>query len=328
MMQIVKDLGVANKCPDAEVLVEDVQISLCYTHRQVITLQTRVQSGSYHIDSSAFPDIMAIRSQLECLKERLDEITFGSVCAEGLRLHYRGFEEDSPGWQSVVEARVQTLWFDTTMLYHTLSLHLYVNIPRVSQVVNDFALDMENLAPDQQQIVGTRRCNTSTWVLTSLGRGALCCAADTLSSLQGLVVRPLIDKSRLDPISYIAAATAALIVWTHIHMGLYACINCAPEMSFEVDLGHEVDLSPSPCPRACLNTSIPKEDWIGKMILTRVFLDNVELCHCNIAKLLDKFRVFIPKNWDLADAIAPGVFSADLLAIAAVKMKDRDSYVH
>jgi hypothetical protein len=328
MSDLVKNLGDSNKCPGSGILIEDVQLALCYVHTQILQLHSRFQNHPCHVDDSAFPDIVIIRPQLECLKERLDEITFGPLCADGLRLQYRGFEEDSPGWQTIVETRVQTLWFDTTMLYQILSLQMYINTSRITHVVNEFALDVENLAPEQQRVIGTRRCDTSTWVLTPLGRRALCCAADILSTLQGLAVRPLIDQARLDPISYMAAASAALIVWTHISLGIYACTSCAPDMAFEVDLEHEVDLSPGQCPRSCPNAQLPTEDWITKMISTRVVLDGIEMCPCNIVKLMDKYRVLIPGDWGLTEGIAPGVFAAGQLEMMEAWMKERAAWMH
>lgn len=295
-------------------LIEDIQVALCSVHSSIYQFHARVKSQNYSLEGRESTQD-ALESQLTCLKIRLNQITNGPICADSLRLQYHGYEDFSvPGWQTLIESRVQTLFFDTSILQHFLNIQHFIDPSRLSQVKNELVIDLTQLSKETQGIIGKRRCNTAKWVASTPGRRALCAAVDVLSEFQNLDMNPCVDRHRLDPIAYIATATAALVVWIHSNFGVYACWSCSIAQGFTPTKENVVNLSGVSVGR------LSREEWADKLPHSRTTIDGLEMCLCKLDKIIDKYKVFVPESWELANSIAPGIF----VPVVSLSSKQQD----
>ncbi|RYP03933.1 hypothetical protein DL764_004767 [Monosporascus ibericus] len=114
-------------------LVEDIQIGLCGALRSVWKHNRLCRSGVMGLHPTV--DITeSISSQLDAWKMELDKILVQCTRqskqeSHGLPLRaYVGFEDESdPGWNTIALGRVKALTTETAILYHLLSLHLYIS---------------------------------------------------------------------------------------------------------------------------------------------------------------------------------------------------------
>lgn len=304
LLQMAEYAAASEAFDSLDILIEDVQLSLSLIHSRLCQLYMQDRAEDRHFSIPAF-EFSKIEAELNCVGIQLER---QSACrAPCLGTAYYGFEDHSqPGWEPIVDARVQTLHFDALIMHRLVSIHLYTDPVRLNLVAKEMSLDLTKFNLDQQKVIGKRRCNTAAWVPGIVSRRALCIAVDIFLEMKSLDTKPLIDAERLDPICYIAVCNAALIVWIHINFGIYACTTCAPGLGFLVTEDNEVNLGPG-------DSKIAKEDWVTKSLIARVRIDGVEMCACNGVKILDKFRNLIPQHWELDDLLAPNVFKSGAL---------------
>lgn len=298
MYEMVDSTAEYTEMIKSHLLWEDIQLCLCSMQSKLWRLHTIARNASAEtvIDTNACKDVL--KRQLGHLKLQIDQM---ALCP-GLPFHYYGFEDHtSPESKSIIDARSETLRFDTIILYHLLSIHLYGDINGLTHVAKEFSLDLTKYTAHQQSSIGDRRCAKANMLATPEFRRSLCHAVDILSEFQLLATKPAAQKIGIDPIAYVALSTALLIVWSHVSFGLYSCTDCAVGLAFQypettLELGAS---GQSPC---------VKEEWIEQGHFMKVEIYGLEICSHHMVPLLAKFKAFLPADgWELSESIAPGV---------------------
>lgn len=118
----------------SHLLWEDIQLCLCSMQSKLWRLHTTARNASIDVptDTRMCKDIL--KQQLGYLKLQIDQM---ALCP-GLPPHYYGFEDHtSPDSTPIIEARSETLRFDTIFLYHLFSIHLYSDINGLTHVAKE-----------------------------------------------------------------------------------------------------------------------------------------------------------------------------------------------
>jgi hypothetical protein len=302
-------------------LIEDVQLCICAIQSDMWKLfHPAGTPKDCEIDVVLQKD--TLRRRLNALKIKLDRMAnqhtgnfdFGDEPYLPLRSYY-GYEDHSlPGWKEIVSARVKSLHFDALMLSHLFNLHLHADTGMLTQVGKDQYLTIiqeqseRHCRAREQRIISTR-----SWAHTSTARQAVCYAVDVLIQHQ-TVSRDInhilgLDKNTMDPIAYIAVSIAALVLWAYSVFGPYSCDNCTSSLSSATLVHglHAVELT------RLGNPSDPqqhdeRETWINIGGGTRIQLQGVQICVCNVDFVVGQFQSHLPSGWDVADKIAPHIF--------------------
>ncbi|KAH8812588.1 hypothetical protein F5884DRAFT_729690 [Xylogone sp. PMI_703] len=300
-----RTLGVS---PQHPVLIEDIHSCLCGLQLSVSKI-TSPREGAMD-EPSLQKDLL--RTQLGALKLRLDHIAnqntefidFGHENYLPMR-YYFGFEDQShQGWQNTVTARVESLLFDTTMLYYLMSLNLSADIAKLTQTAKYLQMEAtEELSEVRKQALEKRRSSIINWVPTSEARLAVCQAVDILVAHRNM--KQLIESNQLShraihPVSYIALCASALVVWAYCNFR-----DCRCE-GFPMDAVSFVELTTWALPGTEFKRD--REQWIEEHgdILFQIL--GVPLCQCNVDFLMVSFQGCLPNDWSIPDMIAPGIF--------------------
>jgi hypothetical protein len=286
---------------DEPMLIEDIQLYMCSNQPRIADFWVRMRNRCFIFSTNHYreecprPRLDTLSHYLDRISSQLsDSVSFG---AEILPLkHYYGYEEPTePAWQSAAPVRAKGLLFDAKMLYHLLHFQLNSDVRMLIQIAKDRSENLPFQIPEiRQQEREQRVSSATTWTATSLARRSLCHAAAVLVLHQQ---NKELDIRTLDPIAYVALATAALVVWAYCTFGG----ESAPDPS--VALFAELT-------KLCGGCEKGREAWIdmGAGIPTQI--GGVRLCESNTLLLVGRFRAFIPDDWELADSIAPGIFNA------------------
>jgi hypothetical protein len=279
MADFVKDKLFGLRVEEDVDLVEDIQ--LCLVASQHEARQILERKGSSSLDPTIFGREERFKKALEAMKSHLDRMSiedpqsdqFGDEANLPLR-YYFGYEEKSdPEIQIKVSTRAKTLIFDSLMLYHLLSLNLHSDIHTAHQVVKDRDVArLAELSESRQRERENRICSTIEWTTTICAKRALYHAGEVLSLYQNLALYPNINKKALDPISYIALCSSALVVWVIGMFGPHQCSICMPSSAE----GAIIDEPPE--------------------------IEGVPMCVCRVTVLVNKFYAHIPDGWEHADS--------------------------
>ncbi|RFU31746.1 hypothetical protein B7463_g4610, partial [Scytalidium lignicola] len=304
----IRALGVV---PEFQVLIEDIQSCLCGLQSSILKV---TQSGMGPRESSTDINLQKdfLRKQLDALKSRLDQmanqtidnVDFGHERHLPMRYYY-GYEDQShPGWQNVVITRVRSLLFDTTMLYYLLSHHLSADISRLTQMARDMQMEAtEELSENRRQALEQRKNAIIDWIPTPSARFALCQAVDVLvahQNMKGSREADGLGAVTLHPVSYIALCASALVVWAYCNFR-----HCKCDF-FPVRTMPFVELTRWAIP----GTQFEKEraSWVESRGNTLLRLQGIPMCQCNLDFLMIPFQGCLPRDWDIAEMVAPGVF--------------------
>ena len=292
---------------DGLLLVEDIQLGLCAIYGRVLDLSDRLRH-SLDINNAIQRDIL--RRHLEFWKDHLLKKSHFQSTPIGLprdvhmsiRFYY-GLEPHSTDsdWQSIVFSRAKDLYFDARMLYHLLCLNLYADIRSIRQTARDLIPDSMATAYGEpyRQARQKRQANLREFTRTHNMRRALCHSSSILAAFNNL---PAPEKRLVDPISYVALSTAALIVWAGCVYGDHKCDLCSKSGASGglpiVNISNFGDM---------MKEETERDTWIEKGG-GLIALDGIPFCLCMRDILVKRFRDELPDGWDGAHTIAPGIF--------------------
>lgn len=298
-------------------LIEDIHLCLCAMQSDIWRhYHSPAPRASCEFDNVLRKD--TLRRQLDRLNSRLNQILaqnislsepdFGQEVYLPYRYYY-GFEDCAlAGWQGIVTTRVKSILFDTVMFYFLLSLHLAVEVRKLTQIAKDQRLNtVEELSEVHRVARVQRHTSMKGWTATPAARFALCQSVDVLVAYQNSNNGSGTSRNvrALDPICHTALCVSALVVWTFCKYYDYGCDVCTLE----------------PMPLAEMTAwSIPggqfekeKEAWIEmgeRGPSFRPQLQGIQICQCNTQFLMNLFQACLPTGWALADTLAPGILKS------------------
>ena len=295
-------------------LIEDIQIGICAMQSQIWQLQERLRDAPDQGISNAIERDF-LKRRLDAWKhwilripiQQTDNIDFSQEQRLVMRYYYGVEDHSDPGWQVIVFNRPKNLIFDTLILYHLLSMHLFADVRTLTQLARDkqpvdptSALGEMYLKAKDRREVAIR-----TWVESAAVRTALTHASDILvlyDNVSGL------DNNHVDPIVFAALSTSALIIWAYCMHGGKGCPNCVIDEQLNPFPDKPiVELTEWSGPKISQLLKKDRDTWI-EMGLCRGALAGIPLCRCNIDLLMAKFHGCIRPGWSVANTVAPGVF--------------------
>ncbi|ESZ94313.1 hypothetical protein SBOR_5309 [Sclerotinia borealis F-4128] len=231
------------------------------------------------------------RRRLDRLHMRLDQIMVQSTVNSDqkephLLRHYYGYEDHAlPDCHTTVGTRLRCILFDTFMLYHLLSMHLSVDVPKLTQIVKDRRLSTIEESSEAHRFAREKRKTSMIgWALTPAARSALCQFVDVLVAHQTLIKSPKASvdtfckyqDGAFDTVVVGAGPVAELTAWS------MSGDQFTKERKAWIEMGEQ-----SSC-------SQPR-------------LQGIRLCDTNTDFLVVFFQACLPHGWALADIIAPGI---------------------
>jgi hypothetical protein len=301
-------------------LIEDVQVCMCALQSSIWRFfQPATTPKDCEFDVILQKD--TLRRRLDALRSRLDQMAtqnkgdceFGEEPYMPLRQYY-GYEDHSlSNWKEIVSARVKSLHFDAMMLSYLLGLHLHADIGMLNILAKCQTLSMlQELSERHCRAREQRQISARCWANTSTARQALCGAVDILVHHQTITREQVsgLDKNTMEPIAHIAVSVAALVVWAYCTYGTFSCESCTPELSPGTlfDGVHSIELTAWSSNHRDHQQQSIKDLWIEIGGGTRVQLQGMQICTCNIPFLIAPFQACLPQGWDLANQIAPDIF--------------------
>lgn len=304
-----------------ESMLEDVQICLWAMQSQISQLSKRFQP-SRRTDISLNIQRESLKRQLESLKRGLIKLSrkisgpdmFERAHDSPVRYYYATEDHEKPGWKSIVYRRIQSFIFDTSILHHLMNLQLLTETQTIRMLAKDESLssnirgvfgDAYN-QPHAQNISATQ-----DWIQESNARRALWHASEILLYHNKLNATPSLANFTPDPISYIALASAALVVWAHCMFSQEKCNSASspPILVPHNGVGMSIELTRlSEVVNGSAYDRKGKEAWITDGSCFKASIENFRLCRCNITILMEKFKAHIPHGWEIVEEIAPNVF--------------------
>ncbi|KAJ8062336.1 hypothetical protein OCU04_008882 [Sclerotinia nivalis] len=292
-------------------LVEDINLCLCAMQPDINKhFQSSATQTASDINIVVRTDIL--RRRLDRLHMRLDQFMVQSTVnsdqtEQHLLRHYYGYEDHAlPNCHTTVGTRLRCILFDTFMLYHLLSMHLSVDVPKLTQIVKDRRLSTIEESSEAHCLAREKRQTSMIgWALTPAARSALCQAVDVLVAHQNLrkSTEASVDIRTLDPICHVALSVSALIVWT------FCKYQDGAFDSVVVGAGPVAELTAW----SMSGDQFAKERkaWIEmgeQSSCSQPRLQGIGLCDTNTDFLMVFFQACLPHGWALADIIAPGIF--------------------
>lgn len=301
MSDRIKDVyqGTTVEPKDEPMLVEDILLYMCSNQSKVAGFWIKIRSCSFNFGMKSYK-AECPRPRLDALKHRLNLISCRLSISNTVDLgandplplkHYYGYEEPTePGWQDAAVYRVKSLVIDAVMLYHLLHIQLNADIRMFTQIAKDRSETVPFPLPEKRQREREQRVDSAkTWAGTSLARRTLCHSTEILVLHQNNTEWEI---QTLDPIAYVALATAALVVWAY-------CI-------FSETLDPTVTVF-AELTKWCGANEKERGAFIGMGAGMPVQIDGVRLYACNAVLLAEKFRSLLPEGWEVAESIGPGI---------------------
>ena len=300
---------------DGMILAEDIQLGIC-------SLQSRLwlRSMKSHMpDFSTVIELNHIKKRLEIWKQFLNRIETSAADAINftpgqhwaMRFYYGMEDHSKNGWHTMVYFRQKSLVYDGIALYHLSNLHLYSNIRILSQLSKDLMphIQLEDRGDVYKQAHQRRNTYAKEWAKSSSSRRALYHAASILG-LYNTLPTPLMEG--IDPIIYVTLSVAALVVWAFASFAIHNCEACMFEMQILASSGElpTVELTRWSHINADSALEKEKEDWIETKHST-IFLSGTVLCRCTLSSIVSLYQSCLPKDWDVANTIAPGIFQTE-----------------
>ncbi|TAQ89882.1 hypothetical protein B7494_g1819 [Chlorociboria aeruginascens] len=308
--QIIQGNDFENTDPNEfPILIEDIQLRICSLQSEIWELSSTMSRKDEQITTAIHRN--ALKTRLDSCRRQLvsvatpppPDIEFGQEPILPRRYYFGMEDQSQAGWKELVSTRVCTLIIDTLFLNCLFSIHLHAHIQVLSQVAKEINSPLSQvLAPEVHQRIQEREDEAREWSQTPNMRRCLWNAAEILhlhmktqNSVSELV------KRTLDPVAYMGASVAALIVWMFFEL-----LNGIGE-------GGMIEKD--------------KEAWIGMGEFCMVSMDGISLCPCGLGILMGKFQKFLPEGWDVADSIAPGIFIGSASDLLKMLWKPTTSYL-
>ncbi|PQE33611.1 transcriptional activator cmr1 protein [Rutstroemia sp. NJR-2017a WRK4] len=311
------------ECPEQAHTLEDLQLCLWGMQTPIWQLSNQIRDTDTIVNLSLNIQKETLRQQLERLKRGLLKLSIKLTAEDILEQpntsparYYFGVETfDEPGWQDIVVRRIALSIYTSSILYHLLNIQLLSNIRALQRLAKDPSLTRVKaiFGEKYSEPHAQRESATRTWIQISDARRSLWHAVEILLIHNKIASTPLLADSLLDPISYIALCTAALIVWTHCMYGQDPCESVLELPILPHETGTSIQLTKlSETLGGSSYDEKWKETWVESGALFRPAIENVQLCRCNIGILMGKFEKYIPEGWETKDEIAPGIFRAQV----------------
>lgn len=301
-------------------MLEDIQMCLWAMQSQISQLSK--QDPQKRNELSLNIQRESLKRQLESLKRGATKLCTRISSREVLEQadhspmrHYYGIEDhDKPGWENIVSRRIHRFIFDTSILYHLMSLQVFTEMQTLRMLAKDPAIpdNIRGFFGEVYSHPHTSRISAArAWTQEPNSRRALWHASEILLSHNKLNMTSSLVDFIPDPISYIALASAALVIWTHCMYGQETC-SPGPDASGSISVSHHegmpIELTKlSEVMNGASYDERAKEVWIESGACFRVSLENVRLCGCNVGILMAKLRAYIPRDWEVVKEIAPNV---------------------
>ncbi|KAM3083831.1 hypothetical protein ACMFMF_001193 [Clarireedia jacksonii] len=309
------------ECPEQVHTLEDILVCLCGIQTPIWQLSNRIKDTSTIVDLSLNIQKETLRQQLERLKRGLSKLSSKLTAQDVFQQldksparYYFGVEPlNQPGWQDTVARRIALSIHATSILYHLLNIQLLSNIRALRKLAKDPSLSQVKaiFGGKYQELHNQRESAIRAWIQTPDARRALWHAMEILLIHNKTASTPLLADSLLDPISYIAICTAALLVWTHCMYGQDPCDSILELPVLPHETGTSIQLTKlSETLNGAAYDEKWKETWVERGALFRPAIENVQLCRCNIRILMGKFEKYVPEGWETKEEIAPGIFEA------------------
>jgi hypothetical protein len=311
------------ECPEQVHTLDDVQICLWGMQTPIWQLSNQIRDTDTVVDLSLNIQKETLRQQLERLKRGLLKLSFKLTAqdifeqpnASPVRYYVGAETLDEPRGQDIVLRRIALSIHTTSILYHLLNIQLLSNIRALRRLAKDPSLTRVKEIFDERynKSHAQREAVIRSWIHTSDARRSLWHATEIYLIHNKIATTPLLADTLLDPISYIAICTAALIVWTHCMYGQDPCESILELPILPHETGTSIQLTKL---SETLNGSSYdekwKETWVDSGALFRPAIENVQLCRCNIGILMGKFEKYIPGGWETKEEIAPGILGAQV----------------
>ncbi|KAE8447859.1 hypothetical protein EG329_010088 [Mollisiaceae sp. DMI_Dod_QoI] len=316
MYSLITDNAIdPSSAQEQPMVIEDIHLCLCAMQSNIWkNVQSAAPQSSCDVNVVLQKD--SLRRHLQQLNSRLDRIMaqkvpisksdFGHEEYLPYRYYYGWEDHTQADWQDVVTTRVKSILFDTTMLYFLLSLHLSVDVRKLTQIAKDRRLStVEELSEVHRRAREERLASMKRWSTTPAARWALCQSVDVLVAYQNFkngAGKPT-NVRTLDPICHAALCVSALIVWAFCKFYDHGCDICSQGSIPIVELttwslsGNQFEKE--------------KESWIEtgeRYPIYRPQLQGIQLCQCNTEFLIGLFQACLPNDWGTSEAIAPGIF--------------------
>ncbi|KAF7865235.1 hypothetical protein EAF04_006212 [Stromatinia cepivora] len=303
-----------------ESMLEDIQICLWAMQSQISQLSKQSPPQRQN-ELSLNIQRESLKRQLESLKRGLTKLCTKISSREVLeqaghspvRYYYGVEDHDKPGWENIVSRRIHRFTFDTSILYHLMSLQVFAETNILRMLAKDPAIP-DNLRGVFGEVYShphtSRISAVRAWTQDSNSRRALWHATEILLSHNKLNMTSSLVDFIPDPISYIAVAFAALVIWTHC---MYGQETCNPDSSVSGPIPHNVGMfieltKLSEVMNGASYDERAKEVWIESGACFRASIENVQLCSSNVGILMGKLRAHIPRDWEIVEEIAPNIF--------------------
>ncbi|KAI9649185.1 hypothetical protein NHQ30_001753 [Ciborinia camelliae] len=304
---------------ESESMLEDIQICLWAMQSQISQLSKKAQPGRRN-EIGLNLQRESLKRQLESLKRGLTKLStkisgperFEQAQNSPVRYYYGTEDHDEPGWKDIVSQRIYNFILDTSILYHLMNLQLCTETQTIRMLARDSALpdNIQGVFREVYTHPHTQRVSAArAWTQESNSRRALWHASEILLSHKKTNTTPSLANLIPDSISYIALASAALVIWAHCMYGQETCNTLAPtSISVPHEVGISIELTKlSEVISGSSYDEKGKEVWIEGAAYFRASIENVQLCSCNTGILMEKFRVHIPHDWEIVEEIAPNI---------------------
>ncbi|KAF7909500.1 uncharacterized protein EAF01_003218 [Botrytis porri] len=305
--------------PENESMLEDIQICLWAMQSEILHLSKQSRPERRN-ELSLNIQRQSLKRQLEALKRGFSNLsakiscpdTFDQAEQSPVRYYYGLEDHDNPGWQDIVCRRIHNFIFDTSILHHLMNLQVFAEIQTLRMLAKDLALSdtVRGVFGGIYSQPHTRRVAAAReWTQEPSSRRALWHATEILLSHSAFNQTPSLANFIPDPISYIALASAALVIWTHCIYGQLACnaLSCTSMLPHEVSMSIELTKLSEVINGSSFDEK-GKEVWIEGGAYFRASIENIQLCSCNVGILMGKLRAHIPHHWEIVDEIAPNIF--------------------
>lgn len=283
-------------------LIEDIQIGLCGVRREIWNYnQTRANNPILPLTNPLADTLQeSLAHQLDVWKFELDKIlavTNGprntGPFEKFMKYYLRTEQPGSGDWITPVLARINTAVFNSTVLYHLLSIHLYADIRTIGSVITGSSTMWNN-----HHIISTndaeRQTRVQQWATTSDSRKALLHALSILKAYEGIKSTIGVHSNSLDSIAFMGLSASALIVCALLLAMGDTCV-CVP------GVGH-VDLDIEPF---VMGHGPMLSEWVQNGGLVR--FHGVSICNCALATWIALFFTALTehgKSWEHGDRLA------------------------
>ncbi|KAF4625960.1 hypothetical protein G7Y89_g12199 [Cudoniella acicularis] len=306
------NLGLVGSTEDL-LLMEDVQLCLCSFTWDIWRLsessrnKNLTDDGTAHLQDPLQRRLDALQVRLEQMGSQYSNYSLQKQNQDldhPLRFYY-GYEDYlNPNDESIVLLRANSLIFDALIFKQLLDLHLHADVRTLQQLAKDQGqMGVPGLSLEHQRERQQSMESTANWTNMAAARRSLCNATEILMLHQHLGIATTTSKRTLDPISEVAIATAALIIWAYCKFGKHCCPVCCAFINEPLSIAAELT-------KWCKPFQGDKEKyiWIEVARDCPVEIEGTRFCRCNVDALVAKFQVYIKEDWKLVDTIAPGVF--------------------